>query len=317
MIVKDINTVKTYIGVNAAFQYEDILPYLQRAERKYLKEMIGPDQMAIFDTGSAVVEVQNAILFAEEAVSNLAYYLGLPVLTLQISSGGIFETVNENTTAATDKQFKELQRSFKTAGHEAIDVLLSYMEENKTFFAAWSTSEYYTEYKQTLVFNTSTFQKYYNINNSRQTFRALLPNIITVEDQFIVGPVGNDLFEALKEDQTEALRIQVKELLIKSIIAFTIYKTVDNGMFVIGPNGIYLKFDVLPYEKAFSNINLKINDFLINTKKNKLNEGEEYLKQAFNIFSNIDNATIFPEYVTPEAITQKAGIIKTPGIVGI
>jgi len=316
MIVKDINTVKEYIGVNAAFNYDDIKPYLKRAERKFLIKLIGKDQYDVFDA-AATDNVLEAQQLAQDALSNLAYYLGLPVLSVQVSSAGIFVAENDKTKPASDKQFKELQRSFKSAGLEAIDELLDFMESNKSDFTEWTTDKSYTEFKELLVYNTTTFQKEYNINNSRLTYMALVPNIKIVEDQFIKGPVGNELLTALKADQTIDKRKEVKALLIKSIVAYTIHKTMDNGLFIVDANGMHLRFDVLPYEKVVTNINLKINDFIINTKRNKLTEAEEYLKQAMAIISDEDNADKFTEYTAPTTTADKADLIKTQGIVGL
>lgn len=319
MIVRDITTVKKYLGINTAFKIEDIDPYLNRAERKFLIKLIGQAQYDIFNavTQPTTGNTFKALELAQEAISNLSYYLGLPVLSVQVSSAGIFVPESDNTKPISDKQFKELQRSFKSAGHEAIDELLDFMETNKDDFSSWTADDSYTEFKELLVYNTTTFQKEYNINNSRLTFLALVPNIKIVEDQYISGPVQSSLLKALKDPQTEQLRKDVKALLKKSIVAYTIHKTMDNGMFIVDASGIHLRFDVLPYEKVSTNINLKINDFIINTKENKLSEGEEYLKQAMEIISDTDNATVFSEYTVPTESVDKADLVKTKGIVGL
>jgi len=319
MIVRTINIVKESIGVNAAFEYSDIKPYIKRAERNFLKKLIGIPQYDLFNATAqpSSGKVFEALELAQDAVSNLAYYLGLPTLSVQVSSSGFFVPENENTKPISDKQFKELQRSFKSAGHEALDELLDFMETNKDDFSEWISDASYTEFKDLLVYNTTTFQNEFNINYSRQTFLALAPNIKIVEDQFIKGPVQDALFTSLKADQAEQLRKDVKALLIKSIVAFTIHKTMDNGLFIVDANGMHMRFDVLPYEKTVTNINLKINDFIINTKKNKLNEGEEYLKKAMAIIADTANAAVFSEYTLPVSKVDKVGLKTTKSIVGM
>ena len=318
MIVRDITTIKETVGVNANFDFADIAPFVKIVERKFIIKLIGKDQYAIFNVEAAPTgKVLEALKLAQEAVSNLAYYLGLPQLTVQVTSAGIFVPENQDTRQATDKQFKELQRTYLSAGHEAIDDLLDFMETNKTEFGAWTADDSYTEFKDLLVYNTTTFQKEYNINNSRQTFLALVPNIKIVEDQYISGPVQADLLKALKNTQTQDLRKKVKALLIKSIVAFTINKTVDNGLFILSPGGIHLRFDVLPYERVVTNESNRINDFILNTKKSKISEGEEYLKQALAIITNVDNSAVFIEYTTSINEVDKIDLVKTQGIVGL
>jgi len=318
MIIKDTETLVKHIGVNFSFEYERIAPHLDDAEYDFLIPLIGQTQYDVFNSETEIVDpiIKTALKFARNAVANFAYYLGLPEFSVQVTDGGIFVAGGDNVAPASDKQFKELQRAKKKAGHKNLDRLVNYMEANKAKFTAFTTHSAYVSFKSLLVYNTATFQKYFNIFDSYQTYKALVPQLIIVEDQFIKYPVQADLLAELKKDQTEDLRKEVKELLQKAVVAFTIYKTVDNGLFILNAEGIHLKFDQLPYEKTATNINLKINDFLLNTKKSKRDEGEEYLKQALAIIK--ENPDDFTEYIPiPDTGVKKISMTKTPGIIGI
>ena len=314
MIIKDTDTLLEYLTVNSSVTIETLKPYIKKAERNFLKPLIGAAQFAIFDATVTDAITQSGQQLAQEAVANFAYYLGLPILAVQINDSGIHVVDSEHTKTASDKQFKELQRSFKKSGHEALDELLELMEENPTKFDPWIKSDNYTVYKKLLVNKTSIFNSYYHIFNSRQTFVAIRPNIKVCEDQFIEPVIGSGLLTALKTNQTKAHRIEVKKLLQQSIVAFTIMKTVDNGMFILDAKGMHMRFDVLPYEKTVTNINLKINDFLVHTKRSKQIEGEEYLKLALKIIE--DNTDKFSEYTIKET-PEHINLTKTKSIVGI
>ena len=314
MIIKDTETLREYLSVNGSVDFENIKSYLNQAERKLLKPLIGTAQLAIFDAAVTDPIIEEAQKLAQEAVANFGYYLYLPMNAVQISDNGIHVVDNENTKTATDKQFKELQRSFKTTGHEALDELLEHMEISPDKFPTWFESSAYTVYKDLLVNKTSVFNKWFYIFNSRQTFVALKPNIQIVEDRFIKAPIGLELLTALKTSQTNANRKEVKELLQKSIVAFTVMLTVDNGMFKLDAQGIHMRFDALPYESTVTNINVKVNDFLTRTKANKKVEGEEYLKAARKIIT--ENPNDFEEYTAKETV-QQVSFTKTKSIVGI
>lgn len=314
MIIKDTATLREYLSVNGSVDHDNVKPYLLKAERSLLKPLIGTAQLAVFDATTTDPIIEEAQKLAQEAVANFGYYLYLPMNAVQISDSGIHVVDNENTKTATDKQFKELQRSFKKSGHEALDELLEYMERSPDLFPEWFQSETYTVYSQLLVNKTSVFNKWFYIFNSRQTFVALKSNIQIVEDRFIKAPLGIELLTALKTNQTNTNRKEAKELLQKSIVAFTIMLTVDNGMFILDAQGIHMRFDALPYESTVTNINLKVNDLLTRTKANKQIEGEEYLKAALKIITQ--NPTDFEEYTAPETV-QQIKITKTKSIVGI
>lgn len=314
MIIKDTDTLRKHLSVNPSFTIESAKPSLRKAERNFLKPLIGAAQIAFFEAyQDNDTVIKEAIELAQEAVANFGFYLYMPIGSVQITDGGFYNAVPGETQVITDKQFKELQRSFKTAGHEALDDLLNHMEENASSFTLWTTSVLYSVYKELLVRDAKTFNEYFYIFKSRQTFLAMRPNIKVVEDQFIKGPIGSNLLSALKSDQTVEERKDVKELLQQSIVAFTVMKTVDNGMFVLDAQGIHMRFDALPYESTVTNINLKVNDLFIHTKKNKESEGQEYLKAALKTIKA--NPLIFPEYSEPEVKTVSS-IKVTPGLIG-
>ena len=318
MIIKNTETLVKHIGVNSSFVYERIVPHLDSAEYEFLIPLIGQAQYEVFNSDTEPTDpiILNALRFARNAVANFAYYFGLPEFAVQVTDGGIFVAGGDNVAPATDKQFKELQRAKKKAGHKNLDRLINYMEDNKAKFSAFTTHDVYKSFKSLLVYNTATFQKYFHIFSSYQTYKALVPQIIIVEDQFIKNPVQQELLAELKKPQTDPLRKNVKVLLQKAIVAFTIYKTVDNGMFILDAEGIHLKFDKLPYEKTAMTDNVKINKFLLNTKKSKRDEGEEYLKQALNIIK--ENPDEFTEYAPVESIgAKKIDMTITPGIIGL
>lgn len=315
MIINCTDTIQQHISVNGSFTFENAKSSLRKAERNFLKPLIGTAQLAILEADYITDPIiQEALDLAQEAVANFGFYFYMPIGNVQITDGGFFNVNNEHTQPITDKQFKELQRAFKTAGHEALDDLLSYMEANADHFPAWLTSDNYSVYKNLLVCDTATFNRYFYIFNSRQTFIAMRPNIQIVEDQFIKSPIGAVLLSALKSEQTDQLRIEVKQLLQQSIVAFTVMKTVDNGMFILDAQGIHMRFDALPYESTLTNSSKGVNDFLVHTKKNKQSEGEQYLKAALKII--VANLTVFPEYILPERARAQS-IKVTPGLVGI
>ena len=314
MIIQDTATLREHLSVNGSVDIDNLKPYLKKAERVFLKPFIGKAQITVFENAQTDEDILEAQALACEAVANYAYYIYLPIGAVQITDSGIHVVANENTKEASDKQFKELQRSFKKAAHEALDELLEVMEASASKFSAWTASEAYTVYKDLLVNKTSIFNEHYYIFNSRQTFIALRPTIKEVETQFITAVVGEELLTALKSPQTDENRKKVKEYLQQAIVAFDVMKTVSNGLFVLDAKGMHLRFDMLPYEKVVSNVNLKINDFLVHTEKDKQIVGEEYLKMAVKkIKEHLSSFSEYTEKETPDHVT----LINTNSMVGL
>src|SRR5690606_29491911 len=119
------------------------------------------------------------------------------------------------------------------AGHTAMDRLLAVLEKNKTIFPTWAESEQYTESKELLVSNTKTFNDCYTIYDSRQTYLALKPAMRQVEDQFLYTFLCPELITFLEEGEPSGVQLQLKKYLQKAIVAFTIAKVVNEGVFII------------------------------------------------------------------------------------
>jgi hypothetical protein len=236
-------------------------------------------------------------------------YYALPIIQSQITEAGVFTTANQDASTSSDKNFKELQRSFKTAAHEALDEMFKVMESKLTSFKEWTANDVYKEHQSLLVNSTAIFNKHYNVFNSRQTFLAMKPELETVEFQYIKSFVGADLLKAIKKPQTVDERIEVKTLLQKSIVCFTVAKIMQNGLFVLGPEGMHVRFDVLPYEMVKGVTTTSRTE----TQKNKITEAEQFLKLALEIIT--ENTDKFEEYIIPEESDKETpSIIKTKGI---
>ena len=312
MIVTTTETVQEYLTINSSVTFETLKPYFKQAERKNIKPLIGAAQFAIFDSETEPTDetVKEAYVLCQEAICYFAMYRALPGLAVQITEAGIFAASNTDAQQASDKQFKELQRSYKKQAHETLDEMLKVMEGSLSKFEAWATDAAYKKYTSLLVNSTAIFNDYYNIFDSRQTFMAMLPEISIVENQFIEAPIQTELLEALKTTQTVEERIAVKTLLQKAIVCFTVSKVVENGLFILSAEGIQVRFDVLPYENV--NSQLKLSEFLKHTKINKVAEGEQFLKKAVAIIT--ENLDKFEEYTVPEDVTPKSTVHYSKGI---
>jgi hypothetical protein len=312
MIVKNNYSINKYVTINPSVTYQTLEPYIRQVERTHIKPIIGPAQYQVFETQPTDDIVKEAWELCQEAIFYFAMYKALPFLSIQITEGGIFAASTGDAQQITDKQYKELLRAQKKQAHETLDQMLQFMEANLDKFTQWSSDPAYTDYASLLVNTTAIFNKHYNIFNSRQTFMALKPELSTVENQFIEPVIQSALLEALKNTQDNNNRKIVKQLLQKAIVNFTVSKVMENGLFVLDAQGIYVRFDVLPYEMLQSNATNKINDFIINTKKNKITEAEQYLKKAIEVITN--NPDDFEEYTAPEETETKSTVYSTQSI---
>ena len=302
-LFENIEEVKDFISIRGDYDFDEIRPYIRKACRKYIKPFCGEIYKELVDEQSGEnAEIKNDIRsLLMESVINFAFYLNIPIGSVHYTSDGISVSDSENYKAANNAQVNDLRRDFLRSGHEALDELIILLNDNPELFEEYNT-KYLEKNKSVLVQSADEFNEVYYIGRSRQTYLALLPIIKRVEDQYINTFLCADFLTRIKTTDVTDNNLKVKENLRKAVVAFTVSKTVYEGQFILDGNGIHLKFDVLPHEKTVTNINLKINDFLVHTKKEQEVAGLEYLKNAQRIIE--DNPNDFPDCAGAVIINQ-------------
>lgn len=248
MIINNTAELQAYVPVAEKFNFTIFVPFINKAINSYLIKYVGKlhETLAVEATGENAAIKNEARTHLGAAIANFAYFLFTPYASVQMDSSGMSNIVNENRKNLEWYQLNDIRRELLRSGHESMDLLLEILENNPTLFATWNT-DFNTPAEKLIVNTTVDFQKVYNIFNSRQTFLAIRPAIVQVEDQYLKNFVTPALIQELKATVTGNKKI-IKEYFQKAIVAFTIAKIYNEGMFHLDANGIKLRFDILPNE---------------------------------------------------------------------
>lgn len=303
-ILNDTPDIKNHIAVADSFVFEDFKPYILKAVNKFTRKFVG--NLHILLAEPATDEPYDVVLneardYLQAALANFGMYMYLPVGSVIIDGSGVASINNDNRTTLAWDQKKDLLRDLLSAGHEAMDLLLACMESNIEAFPSWAASPQFTQNQKLLVNNTATFNEYYTIYESRQTYLALQPAIRQVEDQYLNTFLCPELITFLKKSNPTGAQLLVKELLQKAIVAFTVAKVVEEGVFVIDASSIKLKFDALPTDK----IQLPNTDWLEKTTKRQNDNGQNYLAMVTKIIT--DNISQFNQCAVPIIVAASDG----------
>tara|TARA_R110000850_G_scaffold277151_1_gene424855 strand:- start:47094 stop:48062 length:969 start_codon:yes stop_codon:yes gene_type:complete len=302
-LLDSIEEIQKYVPVRHDFPVEDLAIYIPKAARKFIEPFAGNLATELEDiAGGENTAIKNkARDLLSEALCSFSFFIGMPVLSVQISGGGFHVQSTADHSNADTFAKNEMSRAFLREAHEALDKLLLLLDANASLFTSY-TEDLQNQGKELLVQNVATFQKWYNLHHSRQTFLALQPAMRQVEDQFLYSWLCADFIEHIKTTTPADNVLEVKTALQKAMVHLTVAKAVTEGQFIINENGIYLKFDRLPHEATATNVNLKINDFLLRTAKAREEAGLEYLKAARRIieahpddFTQCDGVVILPK----------------------
>jgi hypothetical protein len=293
MILSTTAELKKYISIAASFQFPDFEPYITKAVNSFTRKYVGNlhDELSEEATGDNAAIKNQAREHLQNAIANFGYFMYLPFSSVMIDSSGISVVANENRKSAEWWQLKDIRRELLRSGHEAMDLLLEVLEANPTIFTTW-TADFGITNKELLVYNTETFNKYYHIFNSRQTFIALVPSIRQVEDQYLQTMLCPELITALKCEAASNV-LAVKIAMQKAIVAFTVAKVANAGLFILDENGLRVNFETLIDGRKESPSYGTPSDQLKNLVNEQINNGTQYLNLAKQfIESNPDDFTM-------------------------
>jgi hypothetical protein len=312
-LINDIADLKRHIIVSATFDFNKVLPFAKRVERKIILDLIGQDQYDSIIVHTLVPEntapINQVKELLEEAVSNYSLLLAMPTINVLITNSGIKTSENKEATNADWKDKRDLSRSLLKTYNEALDDAFQIMEENVTDFPEWRDSKYYTIFKDLIVSQTTIFNDHFSINKNRQTFFALKPYMREVEDQYLKAMLGAETLALLKTKSEVTIINQAVDIAQKAIVAFTVAKAAITGTFTFTDSSFTIASDQMPWEKQNELSKEDRNDL----KKDRQNAGEEYLKSLKKLI--ILYPLMFPAYqdktesgITDKIIRKKSGL---------
>nr|WP_315245158.1 DUF6712 family protein [uncultured Flavobacterium sp.] len=312
-LINNIEDLKRHIVVSATFDFKKVLPFAKRVERELILDLIGRDQYDALVIHPLVQESdlpkdQVKELF-EEAIANLSLLEALPTINILITNSGTKTAETEKAVAADWKDKRDLSRSLFKTYNKAVDFAFQLMEENTAVFPEWVTSKYYAVFKELIVQQTSQFNEHYSIKKNRQTFIALRPTMIEIEDQYLKGMLGDCTLAFLKTKSTDPVVLKAQEEARKAVVAFTVAKAAITGMFEFTDSSFLVSSDQLPWEKQ----QVLSKEDRCELKADRENAGKEYLKSLKKII--VDNPLIFNCYedkkekgIVDKIIKKKSGL---------
>lgn len=308
MILASNEDLKKYVTIGENFVFDVFQPYIIKAVNRFTKKYVGNLHVALEDAPAVDDENKEVLTEAREhlqsAIANFGWFIYLPFAPLHLDSSGITVVQNEQRKQPEWWQIKDLRREILQSGHESMDLLLEVLEANPTVFTDYAVN-YNTIDNTLLVNNALVFSKWYEINNSRQTYLALKPTLRLVEDQYIKTLLCPELIAVLKkpeEDTTEEglqLLSEVREPIQKAIVNFTVSKIATLGLFILDDKGLRIDTEIFidgrrqnpDYGKSVEQLE-KLTKSLNDNGTNYLNIAKDIITENLERFDECENPLI-------------------------
>lgn len=239
MIVTNIEEIQAYFPTSVYSSADSLITLMEETEEIVLVPILGRklyDKVCeIYDQtveryGGVTVEYIDKKSLTQEV--RLVRLCQLPVIYLSLANstgiltvnlnegGGMNQSYTEGFDKADEKSVSRFERDAYFKGRRGIDRLLLFLEEDAqqekpSFAELWHSSRYF--YKQgDLLFTTAVeMNRFLDINESREKFIAMLPDIRYCQDSFLSPEVGEELLDALIGWCNGTVKLEQEEPVIK------------------------------------------------------------------------------------------------------
>jgi hypothetical protein len=205
-IFKNLADLQKFVKVNATTDFQKaIQPYEQDAIDSYIIKHLSAELYAELDEYvNSTPDTPNNILdtllpYVQRALARFMLFKASPSLDINVGTTG-FTTHSPSSgglVPASALRVEKFDRSLENLGWDAIEIMLRFLEKNKTNYPSWVASDAYTMHITGLVNTAEEFNKEHVINSSRLKFLEYRPAISRVERIQIIPVISENLFNLL------------------------------------------------------------------------------------------------------------------------
>lgn len=311
MLIKTLAEVQEYITVGNGTEFKRLMPHIKAAENAFIKPGLGmsmyEELQEFYDENPEVVDNEQELTAPEamkellgkvqNSLIHLAYWMGFQVLNASISDNGFKRSESANLKGLYKYSEDELKEYFKTAGFNAMDDVLEYIELHIEHFNEFKLSPNWTIMKKSFIPSTKILNEIIPINNSRLTFLRLKPNMELVEDIEIMPVLGQAIFDEIKTEMVkDAPADKVKAILPylrKAIAYFSTSLLMEESGADLTEKGLYFESTTAVFANDKNKQPANSERIALLAARNK-NLGNIYLDQLKGYL--VSHATEWPQY---------------------
>lgn len=183
-------------------------PLFDHVDELYQKVILD-DKWFLPQNGKETPSEQKLIRLCQEVVVYMTLADNAGLFSVSLNDAGLNTPSSQGYEEADEKRIDRFVKDSFKKGHRAIDRLLLFLEEDALgkdrhkFTELWKSSRYFHENHDTLFTTAVEFNRYVNIDESREWFVKLLPDIRFCQDTYLAPQVGYTLMDMLVKSLTQ------------------------------------------------------------------------------------------------------------------
>lgn len=236
LIIQNTPELQQYIKVSNDFPFDNVKSSISMAQNRYLKKVLGKDLWTHIFNGMDSSKKEALLPYLQACIAHLALYLYLDKGAVMINSGGVYRRENDKEKTAFRYQTENLKYTFLDHGHNLLEEVIEFLEENTADYPLWKSASFYLENTKLLLSSSIEFENILPKYSGRLVYRALLESIRYVED-FYIQPLLCDYYQeliykkhALNVQGTNFVLNDYDRLVLKDVLTGIAYLSVHQGL---------------------------------------------------------------------------------------
>lgn len=195
-LIKDIETLKQVVKINAAIPFESVSPYLNDAVDIYIEPQVGPAIVSLADSR----EDQNLSEKMLRCLGPLALALATDELGIQFGDSGItIDNQQGKRSPANEAKIAAAKENLFFRGMQALDRLLEYLAEHPEQYPDYARHNQSVNRVHCFIRSAQEYQDVglVDIDYSTLTYRLMLPTIRQLQERYIRETLTDALYGKL------------------------------------------------------------------------------------------------------------------------
>lgn len=222
-LIPDIETLKQVVKVNASLPYESIEPYIEDALDIYVKPYIG-SSVILKAKENKESDLHKKLL---RALGPLTMMLAVNEMGVMFGDSGItVDNVQGKRSPASDAKIAAAKENLCFRGMQALDRLISYLEENKEEYPEYITDNIL---RFCFIRNAAEFQDLglVDIDYSTLSYRIMYPTIRQLQERNVREMIPDNVYETIKDAFSKNEMTPKQKIMVDYIIRYLANKTAE------------------------------------------------------------------------------------------
>ena len=223
MLLTTRQEIEIFLPTSVQESAQSILTLAEDAEETYLLPVLGrplfnhvnelyqevslDEDWYLPKNGEQTPPEQRLIRLCQEVVLYMTLANNAGLFSVSMNDAGLNTPSTQGYEEADEKRIDRFVKDAFKKGHRAIDRLLIFLEEDARtaepqFADLWKKSKYFFRNHDTLFTTAVEFDRYVSIDESREWFVKLLPDIRFCQDTYLSPQIGYELMDALIASMT-------------------------------------------------------------------------------------------------------------------